>query len=109
MKGPKISDPNAHPDPADHDDMVPMVKKGMKKVGMFSTGMKPHTRLDRKSEGWIKEAVPASHKGMLHHALGVSEDEKIPAAKLEKAAHSSNSHMRHMAQFAKNVKGLHKG
>ena len=48
--------------------------------------------------------MPPSHKGMLHRALHVPEEDKIPAAKLAKAAHSSDPHMRHMAQFAKNVK-----
>jgi hypothetical protein len=44
------------------------------------------------------------HKGRLHRALGVPEGQPIPAAKLAKALHSSNPHMQHMAQFAKNVK-----
>jgi hypothetical protein len=107
MKGVTIKDPHIHPDVKDGDDLVPMVKGRMKKVGMGAHGMKPHTRLDRKSGGaakWIQKAVPESHKGMLHKALGVPQGEKIPEAKLEKAADSSNSHMRHMAQFAKNVK-----
>lgn len=95
-----------HPDPADHDDMVPAVKKRM---NHRAQGIKPHMRLDKKASGgattekWIQSAVPASHKGMLHKALGVPEGEKIPAAKLDKAANSSSSHVRHMAQFAKNV------
>ena len=46
------------------------------------------------------------HKGALHRALGVPEGKPIPAAKLAKASASSNPHMQHMAQFAKNVKGL---
>lgn len=53
---------------------------------------------------WIQRAVPASHKGRLHRALGVPESEKIPEEKLQKAAHSSSPHMRHMARFAENVK-----
>ena len=54
---------------------------------------------------WIGDAVPKSHRGELHEALGVPQDKTISASRLETAAHSSNSHMRHMAQFAKNVKG----
>lgn len=33
------------PDPADHDQLVPMVKKSM---GHRAQGLKPHTRLDKK-------------------------------------------------------------
>jgi len=55
---------------------------------------------------WIQKAVPESHKGRLHRALGVPADKPIPAGKLAQAAASSNPHMQHMAQFAKNVKGL---
>ena len=54
---------------------------------------------------WIQGAV--KHPGALHKALHVKEGEKIPAAKLEKAAHSENPHMRHMAHFAENMKHLH--
>ena len=53
---------------------------------------------------WIGNAVPKSHRGELHEALGVPSGKTIPASRLESAAHSSNSHMRHMAQFAENVK-----
>jgi len=56
---------------------------------------------------WIQKAVPPSHKGRLHRALGVPEGEKIPAAKLAQASRSKDPHMRHMAGFAKTMKGLH--
>jgi hypothetical protein len=39
-------------------------------------------------------------KGGLHRALGIPEDQKIPAARLEAARHSKNEHVRHMANFA---------
>ena len=39
-------------------------------------------------------------KGNLHRALGVAEGDKIPAAKLSAARHSSNEHIRKMAEFA---------
>lgn len=48
--------------------------------------------------------IKPSHKGRLHSALGVPQGEKIPASKLAKAAHSSNPHMRQMANFAKVAK-----
>lgn len=55
---------------------------------------------------WIAGAVPASHRGMLHRALGVPQGERIPAAKLEAARHSKNPHMRHMANFAHNIRTM---
>jgi len=50
---------------------------------------------------WIQHAHVK--KGGLHKALHVPQGEKIPATKLNKALHSKNPHMKHMAQFAKNV------
>jgi len=55
------------------------------------------------SEKWIQKAVNPAHKGGLHKALHVAQGEKIPKAKIEKATHSKNPKLRHMAQFAKNV------
>ena len=59
------------------------------------------------AEKWIKAAT--KNKGALHRHLGVPEDEKIPAAKLEKATHSSNETIRKEAQLAETLKGLHRG
>lgn len=50
---------------------------------------------------WIQGAV--KHPGALHRDLGVPQGEKIPRAKIEAAAHSSNPTLRHRAQFAENV------
>jgi hypothetical protein len=55
------------------------------------------------SNKWIQGAVNPAHKGDLHKALHVAAGEKIPKAKINKATHSSDPHLRHMAQFAKNV------
>jgi hypothetical protein len=55
------------------------------------------------SEKWIQKAVNPANKGGLHKALHVAQDKKIPKAKIEKATHSKNPKLRHMAQFAKNV------
>ena len=52
---------------------------------------------------WIQKAVNPKHKGALHKALHVAKDKDSPAAKLNKATHSKDAHLRHMAQFAKNV------
>ena len=54
-------------------------------------------------EKWIQKATKPSTKGDLHKALHVAQGEKIPKGKIEKATHSKNAHLRHMAQFAKNV------
>jgi len=55
------------------------------------------------SEKWIQKAIDPAHKGDLHKALHVAQDKKIPKTKIEKATHSKNPKLRHMAQFAKNV------
>ena len=55
---------------------------------------------------WIKGAI--SHPGALHRALHVPQGKPIPAAKLAKAAHSSNPTMRRRANLAKTLKGMHK-
>lgn len=64
---------------------------------------KPAEQLNERGEKWIQKAVDPSHKGDLHKALHVAQGEKIPKGKIEKATHSKNAHLRHMAQFAKNV------
>lgn len=47
-------------------------------------------------------------KGKLHRALGVPENEDIPADKLEKARNSENPHIAKMASFAHTMKGWKK-
>ena len=46
------------------------------------------------------------HKGALHRALGVPEGEKIPAAKMAAARHSSNPLERKRALLAKTLAHL---
>lgn len=48
----------------------------------------------------LYRAMNHLRKGGLHRALGVPEDESIPAHKLEAAKHSKNEHVQHMANFA---------
>lgn len=55
---------------------------------------------------WIGKAI--RHPGALHRELGVPEGEKIPAKKLEKAAHSKNPRLRKRAQLAKTLKRMHR-
>jgi len=49
------------------------------------------------------------HKGALHRALGVPEDEKISPSKMAEAKRSSNPHVRAMARSAKGLKAMHHG
>jgi hypothetical protein len=55
---------------------------------------------------WIKGAI--KHPGKLHKDLGVPQDKKIPAKKLEKAEHSKNPAIRKEANLAKTLKGFNK-
>jgi hypothetical protein len=59
---------------------------------------------DKKKKKWIGKSI--KHPGALHRALGVPEGEKIPAEKLEKAAHSDNPTMRKRAALAQTMKGF---
>lgn len=91
-----------------------------KKKHVKAEGHKAKRRLDRKppkdhipSEGykdggktkWIAGAI--KHPGALHKELHVPQGEKIPAKKLEKAAHSSNPTLKKRAVLAKTLKGMH--
>ncbi len=60
--------------------------------------------MGRAKKNWIAGAT--KNKGALHRALGVPQGEKIPAAKLDKAAHSDNPTMRKRASLAKTLKKL---
>lgn len=61
--------------------------------------------VSRAKKNWIQGAI--KHPGALHKALGVPQGENIPAAKLDKAAHSSNPTMRRRANLAKTLKKMH--
>lgn len=58
-----------------------------------------------KDEKWIQGAI--KHPGALHKSLGVPKGEKIPAEKLNKAAHSENPTLRKRAVLAKTLKKMH--
>lgn len=60
-----------------------------------------------RADHWIKGAI--RHPGALHRDLGVPAGEKIPKAKLEKAAHSSNPKLAERAHLAETLGGLKKG
>jgi hypothetical protein len=54
---------------------------------------------------WIQGAI--QHPGALHKQLHVPAGEKIPAKKLEKAAHSTNPTLAKRAHLAQTLKKLH--
>jgi hypothetical protein len=54
----------------------------------------------------LYRAMHHLRKGGLHKALGVPQDETIPASKVEAATHSSNPHVQHMANFAQTMGGF---
>lgn len=53
---------------------------------------------------WISGAI--KHPGALHRELGIPQGEKIPAKKLNAAAHSDNPTERRRANLAKTLKGF---
>jgi len=55
---------------------------------------------------WIKSAI--KHPGALHRELGVPEGEKIPAAKLERAA-AGGGKLGKEARLAETLMGFHHG
>jgi hypothetical protein len=57
---------------------------------------------------WIQKSGinKPGHKGRLHRALGVPAGKKIPEKKKRAAAHSKDSHIRHMAQQAINMESF---
>ena len=57
----------------------------------------------------LYRAIHHLRHGGLHKALGVPEDENIPADKMEAAKHSTNEHVMHMANMAATMKGFKKG
>ncbi len=50
-----------------------------------------------------KSLIKPSRKGLLHKKLGVPQGQKIPAAKIAKALHSSSPSLRKEANFARNL------
>lgn len=54
---------------------------------------------------WIQNAI--KRPGALHRHLGISENEKIPAEKLEAARNSKNPTIRREAALAHTLSGMH--
>jgi hypothetical protein len=62
--------------------------------------------MSRAKKMWIQDAI--KKPGALHAQLHVKAGEKIPAKKLEKAAHSSNPLLKKRAVLAENLKSFNK-
>lgn len=77
------------------------LKQDMKSLMEDASGGAAQSNTLESGDKWIQKAHVK--KGGLHKALGVPQDKKIPKGKIEKASHSKDEHLRHMAQFAKNV------
>jgi hypothetical protein len=54
----------------------------------------------------LYRAMHKLRRGGLHRALHVPEGEPISEEKLSEAENSSNSHIAHMARFARTMKGF---
>ena len=93
-----------HGGKAEHPDVKEdkaLVRKMVKKSAL--TGKKDGGETGEK---WIQKAI--KHKGALHKSLHVPEGEKIPAKKLEKAAHSKNPKLAKRARLAETLKRMHR-
>jgi hypothetical protein len=93
---------------ADDDALIHEARKRRPKGGSHADGVMAHHRLDRKAGGysahWIAGAI--KHPGALHSELHVPQGEKIPEAKLTKAAHSDNPTLAKRARLAETLKGF---
>jgi len=97
----------AHPDEAQDKALIKkMIKSSAMKRDEHCWGGEAKSK---KAEGgstkWIQGAI--KHPGSLHKALHVPAGEKIPAKKLEKAAHSDNPKLAKKANLAKTLKRMH--
>ncbi len=55
----------------------------------------------------LYRALHHLREGGLHKALHVPLDEDIPEARVERATHSPNPHVEHMARMALTMEGFH--
>lgn len=88
-------------------------RRDLDEADRIERGIADPGREDRKDGGsvgkknWISGAI--KKPGALHKSLGVPMGEKIPAKKLDKAAHSDNPTLARRANLAKTLKGFNKG
>lgn len=60
-----------------------------------------------KPKKFIQKAIPKSHKGDLHKALGIPQGQPIPQSTLQKAAKEPGK-IGQMARLAETLEGFHK-
>jgi hypothetical protein len=63
-------------------------------------------RLSEMAKKWIQGAIPPSHKGALHRALGVPEGQKIPESKMQAASKNASPRMAKMINLANTLKKM---
>jgi len=74
---------------------------------MIGLGHKAHAKKKTQHVDLGEKGGFTVHKGKLHKALGIPEDETIPASKLESKPGDS-SEMKHMKASAKGLKAMKK-
>ncbi len=97
------------PAPKPHITGVPKPLVAAKRPNLAKVAAIPPVRLadgGAVKKNWIAGAT--KNKGALHRSLGVPENQKIPAAKLAKAANSKNPTIRKRAALAKTLGSFHK-
>ena len=91
-----------------HLDKLPPEEREHEKASALNTlldqGLDFDTAVDLIKEASDGINIKPSHKGELHEELGVPAGQKIPASKLQAAAHSSDPAERKRAVFAINAK-----
>jgi len=81
----------------------PNAMSAMKKAAAHHEKAEHHHKEAKK---WIQSAI--KHPGALREELHVKKGEKIPAKRLEKAAHSKNPTLAKRARLAETLKGFKK-
>lgn len=96
-----------HPDVAEDKALIKKMVKpsAMRRDEHCWGGEAKSKKAEGGSTKWIQGAI--KHPGSLHKALHVPAGEKIPAKKLEKAAHSDNPKLAKKANLAKTLKRMH--
>lgn len=59
--------------------------------------------MEHKHNVSLYRALHHLRHGGLHAALGIDPDKTIPKERIEKATHSGNEHIAHMARFAQTM------
>lgn len=78
----------------------------MSHLNLLDAAKRPMAKKGFRSRNKFK---PGGEKGKLHRELGIAEGEKIPAKRLEAAAHSEDREVRNDAIRAQTMKKWHHG